>query len=243
MNRAVFLAIMLSGVSFASLTAGGAAWLQPAGFSRDPRRAEATPLRWWWAVTDNAPARRTSGARHPWQWSDRERLAERSNDASAARRAAGRRAAEPHVYDVIDGSDDPHLFFEFELFDQMMRMAYAGDALTREVYREMKDPLRQSTGLPQDFWDRVGAIAAAYRHDVLEERRLGLAKVRSPQHEAEQDAVSLQLCRDRHAALAALRQEFPRFSEFLYSAIAPNMSMTSHEPAPELEQVVVGGCR
>jgi hypothetical protein len=185
-----------------------------------------------------------SGPRRPWQWSDDDRLAERSNDASAARRAAGRRAAEPHVYDVIKGSHDPHLFFEYELFDQMMRLAYADDATTREVYRETKEAVRQSVGLPADFWDRVGAIAAAYRHDRLEERRLGLAKVRSPQHEAEQDAVSIQLCRDRAAALASLRQEFPRFSEFLYSAIAPHVSMTVlRKPDHELVQFIGGECR
>jgi hypothetical protein len=185
-----------------------------------------------------------SEPRRPWQWSDDDRLAERSNDASAARRAAGRRAAEPHVYDVIKGAHDPHLFFEYELFDQMMLLAYADDAHTREVYRETKEAVRQSVGLPADLWDRLGAIAAAYRHDRLEERRLGLATVRSPHHKAEQEAVSLRLCRDRAAALASLRQEFPRFSEFLYSAIAPNVSMTVlRKPEPDLREIIAGECR
>lgn len=195
----------------------------------------------WWAVAFAAFA---SDARRPWQWSDGERLAERSNAAAAARRAADRRVAEPHVYDVIDGSDEPHLFFEFELFDQMMRLAYADDARTREVYRESKETVRQTLGLPPDFWERVGAIAAAYRNDRLEERRLGLAAARSPQHEAEQHAVTARMCRDRFAALAALRQEFPRFNEFLYTAVAPTVSMTILSSSePELRRILAGECR
>lgn len=191
-----------------------------------------------------ASATFASDARRPWQWNDGERLAERSSAAAAARRAADRRAAEPHVYDVIDGSDHPQLFFEFELFDQMMRLAYADDARTREAYRDSKESVRQSIGLPPDFWERVGAIAAAYRKDRLDERRLGLAAVRSQQHEAEQNAVSARLCRDRFAALATLRQEFPRFSEFLYTAVAPSVSMTILSSSePELRRIVAGECK
>jgi hypothetical protein len=184
-------------------------------------------------------------ARRPWEWSDEDRLAERSNDTAAARRAAARGHVQPEtVYDVIDGSRDPHLFFEFELFDQMMMLAYADDARTREVYRESKDTLRQAAGLPADFWERVGAIAAPYRKDRSDEKRLGLATARSRQHEAEQNAVSLRLCRDRRAALAALRQEFPRFGEFLYSAIAPTMSMTVlRESDLDLRDAVQGACK
>jgi len=196
-------------------------------------------------ASEDVPEKTNSQKPRPWQWSDKERLAERSNDASAARRVAAH--ATPDLqdpYDVIDGSRDPQLFFEFELFDGMMRLAYADDPATREAYRASKDAVRQSIGLPADFWERVGAITAAYRKDRLEERRLGRAAVRSRQHEAEQRAVSLLLCRDSLAALASLRQEFPRFHEFLYTAVAPTMSSTIlRRPDLKLQQIVRGECQ
>ena len=189
--------------------------------------------------------RANSAARRPWEWSDSERLVERSNDAAAARRAA-RYTADLHgVYDFIDGSREPHLFFEYELFDHMMLAAYTDDTRTREVYRETKEDIRRSLGLPDDFWDRVGAIAAAYRKDRLEERRLGLATTRSPRHEAEEQAVMRQLCRDRWDALAALRREFPRFREFLYTAIGASMTSTIFRKGEDGLRAVVltGECR
>ena len=195
-------------------------------------------------ASDEAP-------RRAWQWSDGEQLAERSNDGSAARRAAVSKRSDgaseqsnAAVYDVIDGSRNPELFLEFELFDQMMMSGFADDWRTREAYRSSKEAARQSSGLPAEFWERAGAIAAPYLKDRLEERRLGILGARSGKHEREQIANNILLCRDRAAALAGLRREFPRFREFLYSAIAPTMSMTVlRKPDMQLQQIASGECR
>lgn len=201
-------------------------------------------------ASDDVPSRRNV-TRRAWQWNDSDRFAERSNDAAAARRAAASRNSgvssdqiKTPVYDVIDGSRNPELFLEFELFDQMMMGTFAADSKTREMYRLSKDAARRATGLPPDFWDRAGAIAAPYLQDRLEEKRIGMLAARWPKYENEQIANNLLLCRDRSAAMAELRREFPRFSEFLYSAIAPSMSMTVlRKPDLQLQQIARGECQ
>ena len=201
-------------------------------------------------ASDNVPSG-SNVARRAWQWNDSDRFAERSNDAAAARRAAASKTSgvsseqiKTPAYDVIDGSRNPELFLEFELFDQMMLGGFAADAGTREAYRLSKDAARKAAGLPADFWDRVGAIAAPYLKDRLEEKRIGILAARSPEYESEWIANTILLCRDRSAAMVELRREFPRLSEFLYSGIAPSMSMTIlRRPDIQLQQIARGECR
>jgi hypothetical protein len=150
----------------------------------------------------------------------------------------------PYVYDRIRGEHDPHLFFEWELFDSLMRMTYAEDDRSREVWREIHEEHRRAVGLPDDFWERLDTITAAYRKDRVEERRLGLSRTRSAIHAAETEAVSKALCRDRALALAALRREFPRFSEFLYTAIGSSGSMTIlYKSEESVRRMARGECK
>lgn len=163
--------------------------------------------------------------KRPWQWSDEERVAALLDDAAAAHRMENHRARQREnrltvetsaielttgPVDVVDGRRDPQLFFPFELFQQLIKMAYATNANVRLTYRASKNDQRVALGLPEDMWDTLDAIAAAYRTAQFENSR--------GRHTA------ADLCRTRHSALIEAQATFgPSFTRFLYSAVAPDV--------------------
>lgn len=192
------------------------------------------------------------------QWTDRDRFAARADAAAAAVRlkrhpevvasvarvaprgmSAGPVAA---PYDVIDGSDDPHLFFEFEVFDSFVNFAFPSDPRARLAYHESVEKHRTRLGLPPDMWQTLEAITAAYRDDRARERAAFLLDV--SKRDAELEIVSSRLCRDRFAALNEARRVFgPAFTRFLYAAVAPGMSyVILQKPDPQLLRIAQGAC-
>lgn len=192
------------------------------------------------------------------QWTDRDRFAARADAAAAAARlkrhpavvASAARVAPRAMsagpvaapYDVIDGSDDPHLFFEFEVFDSFVNFAFPSDPRARRAYHESVEKYRTRLGLPEDMWQTLEAITAAYRDDRARERAAGLSD--SPKRDAELALLTGPLCRDRFAALEEARREFgPAFTRFLYTAVAPGMSyVILQKPEPRLLRIAQGDC-
>jgi hypothetical protein len=194
-----------------------------------------------------------------------ERLAAINDPAAAAERLRveqGRRVsslaktptanlAPSNLVDVISGRDHPELLLPWELFDNMMTMAYADDPEVRSDFREEMSPALTGSGLPADFWDRLEAISLAYLSDDRQLRDLHKRRVSDA---AVQRRIALQShalenlkCRDRAAAIAAARHDLgEKFDQFLYAGIAPNMSIAIARLgriSEAREHEIEGGCR
>ncbi len=128
------------------------------------------------ALTSLTVPSRAQSPKPPWRWTLDERLSAINDPAAAAERlrvAQGRpgwplakRApnANPGPSDQVDfisGRDHPELLLPWELFDHMMKMAYADDPEVRSVFREAKSPALTGSGLALKCRDRATAIAAA----------------------------------------------------------------------------------
>lgn len=180
----------------------------------------------------------------PWQWTLDERLAQRHDPLAAAARlraqadrvsslaivAPAAKVKPPGNSDYISGRDHPELLLPWELFDQMMMMAYADDAVVRSIFREARSSSLSGSGLPPDFWDRMEAISVAYLSDGsqlrdLHKQPVSDAGVKS-RIASQSHALENLKCRDRAGAIAAARHTFGEtFDRFLYEGIAPNMSI------------------
>ena len=201
-------------------------------------------------------------ARPAWEWSDGERLAALMDDSAAAARlkadrdsqARNRLAIEAQsrdgrrigtdvdTVDVIDGRRDPHLFFPYELFQQLITVAYAEDPLVRSTYRESKDDARRVLGLPDDMWHRLEAIASAYRAAQL--RNSEFAR-QAANRSGVSDPTSVLFCAERYKALLEAEAAFgPAFTHFLYTAVAPDIYRRyMQRPDARLLKVAKGVCQ
>ncbi len=205
------------------------------------------------------PSNRAGPAvKRAWEWDDGDRIVARLDKAAARERlrrhaqqwqsnrtGVGSAAVPTEPFDVIDGSDEPHLFLPWELFDAMMRMAFADDALTREAYRSTKEDQRQRLGLPEDMWERLESIAAAYRNDRRLERENAFSSLPKSSRDEEAVRIGELLCRDRYAALVEADRQFgPAFKRFLYTAVASSLSsLEILEPDAATLESVNRGCQ
>ena len=202
------------------------------------------------AEQGQAPVRRD--ARPAWAWSDEERFAALVDEAAAARRLqahrstglenAGGRAAQP--IDAIDGRRDPHLYFAWELFQRMVTGAYPDDVAAGLAYRESKEGVRKSLGLPDDLWERMEPMVAAYRAARQQERDEALASAGVGQDAIAANAMAVEVCAQRHRALVEAQQTFgDRFDRFLYLGVAPTMyRVTLRRPGQEVLRIAKGDC-
>jgi len=146
----------------------------------------------------------------------------------------------PQPYDVIDGKQTPKLFLTYELFDELMLMGFADDAVTRDAYRTSKERYRKTEGLPADVWGRLDELSVLYRADRNRDKN-------SRQSIRPMNAVEStnDLCRDRFEALSAADHTFgPAFRRFLYAAVAPDLYQVVLR-RPDLPRLlaVIGGCQ
>lgn len=193
-----------------------------------------------------------------WDWTDGERIAALLDVGARAARLEARRGRHADVavdtavqmedrkpVDAISGERDPHLFFEWELFDHLIAITYGDNLPAREAFREAK--ARDAKGLfevPPDFWDRLGAVAAPFISDRQRERELLRSPMPDAQRNAALEVLYDQLCRDRYAALQNAKEEFgPAFRRFLYGPIARGLNTTSYaERDLEVVTHVARGC-
>jgi hypothetical protein len=199
--------------------------------------------------------------KEPWLLTLEERIALRTDDAAAAARVRADRASErpavtykvdgtgsdpaATVYDVIDGSRDPQLFFPHELFDSLTRMAYADEFATRRAYRESKEDELRAIGLPADFWESLEVITAAYRADRKDEQHLALSQRPEAEKHAAKEVTYERMCRDRRAAMREAQERFgAKFTQFLYTAVARSItSLILHKTDPqEMRRFLTGEC-
>lgn len=148
-----------------------------------------------------------------------------------------------HIVDRFNGREHPELFFRFEIFDHLMRVAYSPE--TADAYRAAVASDVRSLGLPDDFWNRVGALAAPYLADEQRERELSTARMSLEGRRAELASVQRRKCADRARAIAAARATFgpDRFDRFLYEVVARDMfSISDTLPSPSGLAAAARGC-
>ena len=183
--------------------------------------------------------------RKPWQWTNEERIAARTDASLAHARVltamqAGSSSAKMattsgglgKVTDVIDGSTHPELFMPHELFKQLIREGYVGDTW-RDVYDA--DDLK-SANLPPDFWEQLEEIAAPYIADLQREHAQALKGKTMNTKQLERLNARLQLmdatlCRDRAEAFRKASERYgPALMRFMYEQVAPAMSIATDDP-------------
>jgi hypothetical protein len=182
---------------------------------------------------------------------ERLHAAQRERASSLAKTEQTANPSPTDQVDFISGKDHPELLLPWELFDNMMTMAFADDPDVRSIFRGAKSSSLARSGLPMDFWDRLEAISVAYLSDGrqirdLHKRGVGDAVVKR-RIAIQTHALENLKCRDRAASIAAARHDFgEKFDQFLYTGIAPNMSIAIArlgQITPEREHQIEGGCR
>ena len=175
-------------------------------------------------------------ATEAWKWTIEQRIAARLDPAGLAER---RRVAALNNSDgppanpapfVIEGSKNPELFLPHELMSFLITdVMLPGDDRHRATY----DPvLADFHWEPATFWNDVRSAAAEYLRLADQVPGRGRSKL-----------VSEQLCGFRAAALAELRQKYPRFDEFLYVAVAPRETVSGDLSSAEWLLWLECGCK
>jgi hypothetical protein len=124
-------------------------------------------------------------------------------------------------------------------------MAYAEEFETRLAYRESKEDDRKAIGLPDDFWDSLEVISAAYRADRRDAEHYALSQLPESEKHAAKEVAYKRMCRDRRAAMREAEERFgAKFTQFLYRAVAPSItSLILHKTDPqEMRRVMAGEC-
>jgi len=211
-----------------------------------------------------------------WQLTDDERIAERLDPQKMRERAASHAVALSRLHNpgtsssmstgtaegvptklIIDGAEHPELFLPFELFGQLLRgVDPTLNPIDRQVSRAILDEKIKGFGYdPETFWNGVEVSAHRYF-----EVRVGGAEPRaasnSPKHPQLESMPSppepvdsrVSLCRARWTALNSARDHFgqDKFDRFLYTVIAPTMTVASDTPGPAEGvglRYLSGGCQ
>lgn len=163
------------------------------------------------------------------------------NDRDATRRGRG--------VDAFSGRENPELYLPFELFQHLVRTAYLSPA--REDFRKIMWPAAASIGAQEDFWDRLMPEIAPYVAELAREQALAQAmhEAKEPQRGqliAELQALQARNCGRRADAHAAAGRAFGDewFDQFLYVAVAPNLSQVARTlPSAEDLRRAEQGCR
>jgi hypothetical protein len=213
-----------------------------------------------WSLPQFASVQQDS-SRPAWAWTDEERFAALIDEAAAARRLQAYRlresersrrdlsaitGADTHhgliheTIDAIDGRRDPHLYFAWELFQRMVTGAYPDDAAAGSAYRDSKEEVRRALSLPDDMWQRMEPIVAAYRAARQRERDEAL----SPAGSGRSSITSAEVCTQRHLALLEAQKTFgDAFIRFLYLGVAPTMFRVAiQKPGDEVLRIARGEC-
>src|SRR5207244_11207926 len=128
-------------------------------------------------ITTHAASKDQAPAKPPWRWTLDERLAARVDPRAAAERVRSARGARISAssgtpskenempadqIDFIGGREHPELFMPWELFDRMMRGAYADNPEVRSDFREASTKSPGGGAVPFAEWNRLDAISLPY---------------------------------------------------------------------------------
>jgi hypothetical protein len=201
--------------------------------------------------TIGQPADEPRVSKRPWQWSDTDRIAARL-DASYIHKHM--KSDGGQVAFSINGRETPQLFLPYELFNSLMGGLNA-DVTFRDTTRAMLYEHIKSFGYadPDAFWNELERIVAPHlalvrRTETLRNQLRGASRPDRDAIAREIERSSIPLCRSRADALASARAHFGRetFDRFLYSVVAPQLSVNA--PLPSADEArglayVEGGCR
>ena len=127
------------------------------------------------AVVAAVPVLGESG-KPPWTLTLEERIALRTNanlahervrrgqQGRSATASSANPAARPWV-DTFDGKTHPELFLPYEVFDQLIELAFLSSPRTGQVVRNGFTPEVRRHGLPDDFWPRLQSLSTLYIAD------------------------------------------------------------------------------
>lgn len=217
-----------------------------------PRRSVLQVVFVWIVVLVPASSAQEARYRRTWELTLDERVARRLDPSDIRRRAENAARPRPGVTTaqspggaepafVIDGSKDPELFLPWELFDHLVRTPDDPAAAVRHRQR-FNDRIARYGWTPDEFWTEVEALDASYaslrRESVrLQEESAGAGSELAP--------LAHELCAARAGALERARERFgSRLDEFLYTEIAPTMSLRSARvPDASMLRWISGGCK
>lgn len=219
-----------------------------------------------WPITADGAKAKSNDSVKPWELSVQERLRKRFDPVSIRERKTVE-ATEPFGYkresasrstrnaddadeklNVVLGRRNPELLMPWELFNDL-KHAYSRDPIMRETLREVWEKRSADIDLPSDFWQELEIAAADYIQGSSEEIDLfgELNRTSNPvdQDQIRRKLLALGLCAKRAAALERARATFGRekFDRFLYTAIAPDLSVTDSDFTPEQHLRAERGCR
>jgi hypothetical protein len=191
--------------------------------------------------------------RRPWQWADEERIAARLDPAYIAKHSKPGPSEAAKVTFSIDGRENPHLFLPFELFNSLMD-GLSADAGFRDTRRAMlHDRIKDFGYDPNAFWAELETSVASHlkslrRNAALRERMRTASRAERDAIARDLESSNIPVCRSRAESLAAARAHFGRetFDRFLYSVVAPQLSVSSPMPGAEEGRglaYIQGGCR
>lgn len=204
--------------------------------------------------------RRESSRKQVWDWTVEERLAVRFDPVLAVQRAtAGWARTDAGTtgrpqWGEVHGNENPELFLPGELFIALLGGLH-GDTGFRDSSRAIRRNRIIAFGIDDEtFWRELESAISSYlrfaaRHAAIQQRlihtldegeRSGLA--------AEAERMGPDLCRSRAAALAGARRHFgaETFDRFLYTVVAPSLSVSSGDPLVDTAEhlrFLEGGCQ
>lgn len=199
--------------------------------------------------------------KQPWMLTLDERIALRTNPGLARERVrdgkdlqtSSESAADPDVVvDAFDGKTHPELFLPYQVFDELVGLAFLGPPGMNDGIRAGFLPEVKRHGMPGDFWQRLQTVSTVYLADyraVSDLLDTDSPHLNTPARQRMDAALQLKhadACRSRADALAAARKEFgrERFDRFLYEVIAVHMfSVADRLPDPEILRQAERGCR
>lgn len=198
-----------------------------------------------------------------WEWTLEERIAVRTDAAAAKERVRepgmsapvpATQASAPElgvIADAFDGTTHPELFLPYQVFDQLIGIAFPTNARSGRLNREGFMPEVERLGLPADFWDRLEILSTIFIADRREvwDAVAAVGRLSGAERKRAEEALALKhidICRSRADALTAARNEFgqERFDRFLYEVIAVNMfTVADRLPDPARLRQLAEGCR
>jgi hypothetical protein len=199
--------------------------------------------------------------KRPWEWSDEERIARRSDPVLARERVASSRQVAGSTIrsdttammlkgDVINGNVHPELFLPVELFSIFINAAFAPSEEDRSIYRQASAE-RSSQPIPADFWLRLEELTHEYNAVMAEARGINKRAGVSTGAERERlmresEVLQARQCARLARALEQSRVAFGKaeFDRFLYEAVAPTAVIALAEPSTPAQLVYLNeGCR
>ncbi len=222
------------------------------------------------AQETSPPAAQAAPPKEPWQMTDDERIAARLDPEKIRQRSEAHSVRLPRHHSegpsgmavgatsqpipfVIDGAANPELFFRFELFAYLLRGVDPKLTGTdREVARALLMTKIKAFGYePETFWNELSASVPRYfevRDGVSSRSPSKHARIEAIAPPSGPDDVHTALCRERLTALSSARNHFgsETFDRFLYSVVAPTITVTSNPPGPEEGaglRFLEGGCQ